>query len=376
MDCCGHTHGYAHAAAHHPSPWRVGLAPIAAMLAGETGPPGSTAAAETAETASVALAVLRQSISVDVHSHGGRTGITSKAPPNDDLANAMREGALATACLADVPDLPVLGRSKEGGLSLARTPATGELCRYHLDRLAWMDELVANHGVRRALCAADLDAAHKEGEPAIVADVEGLDFLDGRLERLEEAHQRGIRHVQLVHYTPNDIGDFQTGAVTHRGLTEFGAETIRACHRLGLICDIAHATEEMTIQAVKIATKPLLLSHTAVLGSRAMGTTPLTGRQITPDHARVVAGTGGSVGIWHFFPSLESYVEGIKEKADIVGVDHVSIGTDQFDSRGVVADYTRWVHLVAAMRGGGFTEEEAGKIAGGNYMRIFREAVG
>ena len=62
--------------------------------------------------------------------------------------------------------------------------------------------------------------------------------------------------------------------------------------------------------------------------------------------------------------------------ADIVGVDHVSIGTDQFDSRGVVADYTRWVHLVAAMLRGGFTEEEAGKIAGGNYMRIFREAVG
>jgi membrane dipeptidase len=239
-----------------------------------------------------------------------------------------------------------------------------------------MDELVASHGVRRALCAADLDAAHKDGEPAIVADVEGLDFLDGRLERLEEAQRRGIRHVQLVHYTPNDIGDFQTGAVTHHGLTEFGAEAIRACHRLGLVCDIAHATEAMTIQAVKVATRPLLLSHTAVAGSRAMGPTPLTGRQITPDHARAVAGTGGSIGIWHFFPSLDKYVEGIKEMADIVGVDHVSIGTDQFDSRGVVADYPRWVHLVAAMLRGGFTPEETGKIAGGNYVRIFREAVG
>ena len=246
----------------HISPlWGAGLAPVAAMLAGEAGPPGSTEAAETAETASAALAVLRRSISVDVHSHGGRSGITSKAPPNDDLAEAMRAGSLAVACLADVPDLPILGRS-DGALAMVRTPAAGELYRYHLDRLAWMDELVAEHGVRRALCAADLDAAHKAGEPAIVADVEGLDFLDGRLERLEEAHRRGIRHVQLVHYTPNDIGDFQTGAVTHRGLTEFGAEAIRACHRLGLVCDIAHATEETTMQAVKIATKPLLLSHT------------------------------------------------------------------------------------------------------------------
>jgi membrane dipeptidase len=47
-----------------------------------------------------------------------------------------------------------------------------------------------------------------------------------------------------VHYTPNDIGDFQTGAITHQGLTAFGAEVIRACHRLGFVCDVAHATEE------------------------------------------------------------------------------------------------------------------------------------
>ena len=62
--------------------------------------------------------------------------------------------------------------------------------------------------------------------------------------------------------------------------------------------------------------------------------------------------------------------------AELVGVDHVSIGTDQFDSRGCLEDYTRWVHLVAAMPRGGFTAEEAGKIAGGNYMRIFHAAAG
>ena len=210
----------------------------------------------------------------------------------------------------------------------------------------------------------------------IVADVEGLDFLDMKLERLEEAHQRGIRHVQLVHYTPNDLGDFQTGAVTHQGLTEFGAEVIRACDRLGFVCDVAHATEDMVKRAVKVAAKPMLLSHTAILRSRAMGPTPLTARQITADHARMIADTGGSVGIWHFFPSLDKYVDGLKEMAETVGVDHVSIGTDQLDTRGCIEDYTRWVHLVAAMLRGGFTAEEAGKIAGGNYLRIFRAAVG
>ena len=214
MDCCGHGHGHT-----HPPLWGPVLAPLAAMLAGEAGPPGSTAAAEAAETAAAARDVLRRAISVDVHSHGGRTGITSKAPPNDDLAQAMRAGSLAAACLADVPDGPVLGRDAAGALAAVRAPEPGELYRHHLDRLAWMDEMVAGHGLRRALTAAELQAAHRAGQPAIVADVEGLDFLDGKLERLEEAHRRGIRHLQLVHYTPNDIGDFQTGAITHRGLT-------------------------------------------------------------------------------------------------------------------------------------------------------------
>ena len=372
MDCC--SHGYASTPRHWM--WSTALAPVGAMLAGDVGPRGSTVAAQTAETASAALDVLRKSISVDVHTHGGKTGITSKAPPNDDLANAMRTGSLAVACLADVPDGPVLGRNTEGVLAAVRSPEPSELYRHHLGRLTWMDEMVARHGLRRALSAADLEAAHKAGQPAIIADVEGLDFLEAKLERLEEAHQRGIRHLQLVHYTPNDIGDFQTGAIMHQGLTSFGAEVIRACHRLGFVCDVAHATEDMVKQVVRIATKPILLSHTALFGSRAMGQTPLTGRQISPDHARAIAETGGSIGIWHFFPSLEKYVDGLKEMAELVGVDHVSIGTDQHVSPGSMPDYTQWVHLVAAMLRGGFTREEAGKIAGGNYMRIFRAAVG
>ena len=198
----------------------------------------------------------------------------------------------------------------------------------------------------------------------------------GKLERLEEAHQRGVRHVQLVHYTPNDIGDFQTGVVTHQGLTSYGAEVIRACHRLGFVCDVAHATEDTLKQAVKVATKPLLLSHTALSDSPAMGPTPLTGRQISRDHARAIAETGGAVGIWHFFPSLENYVDGLKEMVEVVGLEHVCIGTDQQVAPGSLQDYSQWVQLIAAMLRGGFTPEDAGKIAGGNYMRIFRAAVG
>jgi hypothetical protein len=125
MDCCSHVH----ALSPRHWMWSTALASVGAMLAGDVGPRGSTAAAQTAEAASAALDVLRKSISVDVHTHGGKTGITSKAPPNDDLANAMRSGSLAVARLADVPDGPVLGRNTEGVLAALRTPEPGWMRR-------------------------------------------------------------------------------------------------------------------------------------------------------------------------------------------------------------------------------------------------------
>src|ERR1700720_2513821 len=134
MDCCGH----AHALMYRPWIWSTAVPSVGAMLAGSAGPRGSTAAARTAETASAALAVLRKSISVDVHTHGEKTGIMSQAPPSHDLGNHMRAGSLAVACLADVPDGPILGRNAAGAVAAVRNPRPGELYGHHLERLAWM----------------------------------------------------------------------------------------------------------------------------------------------------------------------------------------------------------------------------------------------
>ncbi|HET7342437.1 MAG TPA: membrane dipeptidase, partial [Methylomirabilota bacterium] len=330
----------------------------------------------TEPAASAAERLLAENVSVDVHSHAGATGIASDRAPSDDLARGMRAGRLVIVCLADVPDRPILGRNARNVLGVTRRPAPGELYRYHLDRLAWADEVTARHGVRRVLTSADVAAAQAARQPAIVLDIEGLDFLERKLERLEESHRRGVRHMQLVHYTPNDIGDFQTGTVTHNGLTPFGADVIRACNRLGVVVDVAHATADTVTQAVRTASKPLLLSHTALRGSRAQGPTPLTERPVTPDHARAIAESGGAVGIWHFFPSLDRYVDGLKEMAEVVGVEHVCIGTDQQANPGVLQDYGLLPRLVSAMLAGGFTATDTAKIVGGNYMRVFSASCG
>src|SRR5947207_1899997 len=84
---------------------------------------------------------------------------------------------------ADVLDGPILGRNAAGVLAAVRTPKPGALYAHHLERLDWVDAMVAHHGLRRALSASDLEVAHKAGQPAIVGDVEGLDFLETKLER-------------------------------------------------------------------------------------------------------------------------------------------------------------------------------------------------
>ena len=178
MDCCSIECGcHGHSFTRRRWMWGAALSSVAAMLGGSVGLRGSTAAAQTAEGTSAALDVLRKSISVDVHTHGGTTGITSQAPPSADLAMGMKAGSLAIACLADVPDAPLLGRDAAGVLRALRTPASGELNKYHLGRLDWVDQMVAHHGLTRALTAADLEAAHAAGQPVEEGHAQRL--LDG-----------------------------------------------------------------------------------------------------------------------------------------------------------------------------------------------------
>ena len=256
-----------------------------------------------------------------------------------------------------------------------RVPNPGDLYQYNLTRFDWVDQLVAKHGMRRVLNAAELKDAHAKGQPAIVQDVEGCDFVEGKLERLEEAHKRGVRVIQLVHYTPNDVGDFQTGDVRHNGLTAVGKNVVKELNRLGVVVDVAHGTQAVVEQAAAASSKPLLLSHTAIQGSKAMSSsTPLAGRQISPDHAKIVAQTGGTVGLWHFVTSVQHYVDEIREMVDVVGIDHVSIGTDQQTAPGTIQDYSNFPKLVEGLLMSGFTAEDCGKLLGGNFMRVFEKS--
>jgi membrane dipeptidase len=77
-----------------------------------------------------------------------------------------------------------------------------------------------------------------------------------------------------------------------------------------------------------------------------------------------------------FFPTFERWVDGLKEMADVVGVDHVCIGADHASREGLLQGYEHFDRLVDAMLRGGFTPAETARIAGGNYLRIFAACAG
>jgi membrane dipeptidase len=306
---------------------------------------------------------------VDLHSHAGniiRASYGREALL--DVASPMRTGGMSVICLAIVADSPII-QVLGGRLRPSREPRTGELYRFSQTQFAKVHQLAREQGMAFVKTAADLRAA-RAGQPSLIVTSEGGDFLEGRIERLDEAYSRWqLRQLQLTHYHPNELGDIQTEPSVHGGLTDFGAEVIRRCNSMGVVVDVAHGTYELVKKAAAVTRKPLVLSHTA-LNDRP---TPWT-RLITSDHARAIAATGGVIGIWpvNQHPSIRDYADSFYRMIDVVGVDHVGIGTDQLGLQGQssMPSYADLPQLAAALSSK-LTADEAAKVLGGNYRRVF-----
>lgn len=317
-------------------------------------------------------ALLEATLSVDLHSHAA--GANASAVPKFDLAAHMKAGRMSAVCLCHSADGPVIRRTTGGGrMRATREPQPGELYRHTQARLAFMDDLVSKRGMKRVLSPQHLDAAKAAGQPALIGTIEGCHFMEGRLERIQEVHERGIRHLQLVHYLPSDLGDQQTEEPVHGGLSTLGGHVIRECNRLGIVVDVAHGTFELVQQAAKISTTPLILSHSSL----ARGLPNPTSRLISHPHAKLVAETGGVIGVWPSgiaFPNPRAWVAGIAQAVDVVGVDHVGIGTDmEGGANEVWSDYADLPAVADLLLQQGFSPAEAGQLLGGNYVRVFRK---
>jgi membrane dipeptidase len=311
---------------------------------------------------------------VDLHSHAG--GIHSawrnrSGWPFGQVAQPMRQGGMTAICLAIVADGGTTRNDANGHTHPYRDPDPGEL--YQLGQLSFsrVHDLARDQGISIIADAAGLRAARAGGASAIIS-AEGADFLEGRIERVDEAYTRWtLRHLQLTHFRVNELGDIQTEPEVHFGLTDFGADVVRRCNHLGIVVDVAHGTYNLVKRAASVASKPLILSHTSLIPYPRQYS-----RRITPDHARVIASTGGVIGVWPMasdFSTLFGLADGMARMVDVVGIDHVGLGTDMavLGPPSIFTDYSRLPDLAEAMISVGFNATEASKLLGDNYRRVF-----
>ena len=295
--------------------------------------------------------------------------------PSLSLAEELKRSGLTAVCASFV-------------LDFAPNDKPGDARDNFLRWLTAIDAQLEKGHMRRALNLKDLQAAHDHGQPTIVQTVEGAQFIEGHLDRVEEVYKRGLRDLQLLHERDDmvsPLGDMNTAPAHLGGLTAFGAEVVKECNRLGIVVDLAHASHETVLGALKVATQPVIVSHTS-LDSRTGGNPRMAEmmkpRLISKEHAKVVADAGGVIGVWtNLADSLKEFVESIKAMVDAVGIDHVGIGTDTdlLSSRVGQGTNKAWPGLtggffnavVGEMLLQGFTPDDIGKVGGGNFCRVF-----
>jgi membrane dipeptidase len=330
-------------------------------------------------------AFLKHHVSVDVHCHPGRffleglptdtAAVRALGPPFADQAlEELNAGHVSAAVFAAVADMRVLEVSALG-VRATRDFAPGEAYADYQRQIAQLKAILARDSGGAALSPEDIRAAARRGRTAAVFGVEGGDFIEDQPERVPAAFADGVRVITLVHYHVNQIGDIQTEAPVHQGLTPLGADIVRAMNATGILIDLAHATLEVTRDVVQISQVPVMISHTNLVSEAARHP-----RLITLQQAKLVTDRGGLIGSvpWGVAQnSFADYIDSLLRLSAAVGIDHVAVGTDMDATiRPVLKNYRDWNLLPAALLAKGMHEREVAKIMGENFLRVFGAAIG
>lgn len=203
--------------------------------------------------------------------------------------------------------------------------------------------------------------------------LEGVHALEGKLEHLDDLYETGFRMIGLAHFFDNEAGGSAHGA-EKGGLTPFGREVVKKIFEKKMILDLAHASPKVVDEALDMAKGPVVASHTGVRG------TCDNVRNLSDEHVRRIAATGGVMGIALFEQAvcgttIADTVRAIRYVADLVGVDHVAIGSDFDGTVSAPIDISGMPLITEALLDDGFNAEEIAKIMGGNFLRVLRAAL-
>lgn len=328
--------------------------------------------------------LLEKIIAIDIHAHPGRSfvenadNIATKfyyysiiGRFEDEAIVDIKKGNFVVANFSTVSDYQLLGLGDKG-LYARREFSKDEAWNSYKNQIATLKKLHNNKNITPVLKPQDIITAKKTSTVGAMFSAEGADFLQGSVERLEHCYQDGIRSITLMHYHNNKVGDIQTQAPQHNTLSPIGISLVKKMNELGIIVDLAHAEKNTLRKALEVTDKPVMVSHTLI--SKQGSKHP---RFIEAPDARRVASNGGIIGAWPAgitLKTLSDYIDEIFRMIDIVGIEHVAIGSDMdANYKPVFYNYDQAPLLAGSLLERGLNEYEAEKILGGNFLRIFKE---
>lgn len=255
----------------------------------------------------------------------------------------------------------LLQRSLYHGEKLDRAVAASAGALSKVDNAASLDALLA---VRAS------GAANDKAPVGAMLTIEGLQNLEGKVENLDSLYAAGFRMAGLTHFFDNDIAGSMHG-VKKGGLTQLGRKVVAAMEDKGMIVDIAHCSPQCVSDILAMARRPVVSSHGGVQATCKVN------RNLSDDQIRGVARTGGLIGIGYWDGAIcdtdpRAAARAMKHVKDLVGVQHVALGSDYDGATTVRFDTSQLVQVTQALLDEGFTPDEIRAVMGGNALRVIR----
>lgn len=221
----------------------------------------------------------------------------------------------------------------------------------------------------------DLSAfeAAREKKPTLVAaliGVEGAQALEGDLANLDRLFDAGVRMMAPTHFFDTEIGGSAHGA-GQMGLTPLGRDWVKRMEAKKMIIDLAHASPATVADVLRVATRPVFVSHTGV---RA---TCDNQRNLSDAQLSAVAANGGLVGIgvWETAVCGEdahAIARAIDHAIQVAGIDHVALGSDFDGAITAPFDVTGLPQITQALLDLGMDETKIAAVMGGNVRRMLK----
>ncbi|OHD06364.1 dipeptidase [Sphingopyxis sp. RIFCSPHIGHO2_12_FULL_65_19] len=200
--------------------------------------------------------------------------------------------------------------------------------------------------------------------------LEGLHPLEGKLANLDKLYAAGFRMAGLTHFFDNDLAGSMHG-LKKGGLTPTGRQVVEAMEAKGMIVDIAHCSSACVADILKMARRPVVSSHGGVQATCKVN------RNLSDEQIRGVAATGGLIGIGYWDAAVcdtspASIAKAMTHVRDLVGIEHVALGSDYDGATTVRFDTSKLVQVTQALIDAGFSDDEIRAAMGGNAIRVLK----